>query len=231
METIFKITSYIKPNKKKERFETILEPLQAIIQLALLSFCPIGTKLSISKNILEIHSFNWNQSLIRTYNCDTRDDIFFLFSVIKRYNSFYSYMNKLGSYHNELYNKLIKLSILGIDNLLLTYANTTQQQLLHTLRIYKMLLLKPDAFNDDSNNENTSMFKISDANQPKENIDEIFVKIIKLYSDTHFKLLNNIFNLLDDDKNNYEIYIKAVNTIFIPINENIKKWINENIIF
>ena len=68
METIFKLSSYLHTPKKKERFETTLEPLQALIQLSLLSFCPVGSKLSISNNILVIQSPNWNQSFIRIYN-------------------------------------------------------------------------------------------------------------------------------------------------------------------
>ena len=42
MEVLNTICSVVRTDKKKERFETILEPLQAITQLALLSFCPKG---------------------------------------------------------------------------------------------------------------------------------------------------------------------------------------------
>jgi hypothetical protein len=49
--------STIKSKKKKERFETILEPLQAIIQLSLLSILPIGTKIAIHENILYLQNF------------------------------------------------------------------------------------------------------------------------------------------------------------------------------
>ena len=37
-------------SSKKERLSTILEPLQSMVQLALLSFTPFGTKLSIYEN-------------------------------------------------------------------------------------------------------------------------------------------------------------------------------------
>ena len=39
----------------KERSDMILEPLQVMIQLALLYFCPVGTKVSVSENILHLH--------------------------------------------------------------------------------------------------------------------------------------------------------------------------------
>ena len=41
--------TYFGGNKRKERFDIILDPLQAVIQLACLRFCPIGTKLSIEE--------------------------------------------------------------------------------------------------------------------------------------------------------------------------------------
>ena len=247
--TLFKLSSYL-TSKKKERFEIILEPLQALIQLSLLSYCPPGAKLSISNNLLIIQSSSWNQSFIRSYNSDTKDDIFFLFSVIKRFNKFYSYMNKIPGSHSELFNKMIDLSVKGIDKLLLTYSNTSHQQLLHTLKLYKTLLIKPEAFDveniDDNkkinkNNDKSSDKSIDKTNNTanlcpnlmdnKDNIDEIFINITKVYTENHIKLLNNIFNLLESDQENYEIYIEAINTILNPINFKIKKWINENIIF
>tara|TARA_B110001450_G_scaffold111593_2_gene105371 strand:+ start:107 stop:931 length:825 start_codon:yes stop_codon:yes gene_type:complete len=274
MESLIRLSNYIKPSKSKERFETILEPMQALIQLSLLSYCPVGSKLSISKNLLVIQSSSWNQSIIRSYNSDTRDDIFFLFSVIKRFNKFYSFMVKLNGYHKDFFEKMINLSNKGIDKLLLTYATTDQHQLLHTLRIYKLLLLKPDAFDDESDinlkiseniskndsvskhdsvnkhdganknekaNDNSkqsiigtasmSLFNSQSDLNVKDNIDEIFIKITKVYSHNHYQMLNNIFDILENDRNNYEIYIEGITTIMNPVNEKIKKWINENIIF
>ena len=44
--------------KRKERFEIILEPLQAMIQISFLGFYPIGSKLNIHNNIIEkLNSF------------------------------------------------------------------------------------------------------------------------------------------------------------------------------
>ena len=37
-------------NNVKEQQHMILEPLQVMINLALLNYCPIGTKISISNN-------------------------------------------------------------------------------------------------------------------------------------------------------------------------------------
>ncbi len=45
--TIQLLYKTISGSKKKERFETILEPLQALIQIGFLSYYPVGTKLTI----------------------------------------------------------------------------------------------------------------------------------------------------------------------------------------
>ena len=41
-------------SKKKERSDMIFEPLQVMVQLALLAYCPVGTKVSVSDNILQL---------------------------------------------------------------------------------------------------------------------------------------------------------------------------------
>ena len=83
-------------NKKKERFNIILEPLQAIIQIALLSFAPNDSKLTIYNNILFIQIPNWNQSIIRTYYNDSKNDIFFLFNVFTRFTKFYQHLKTIN---------------------------------------------------------------------------------------------------------------------------------------
>ena len=42
---------------QKERSDMILEPLQVMVQLGLLSFCPIGTKVSVSENLLHLQQY------------------------------------------------------------------------------------------------------------------------------------------------------------------------------
>ena len=40
--------------KKREKLDFILEPLQAMLQLSMLAFCPLGTKLTINDNLLGV---------------------------------------------------------------------------------------------------------------------------------------------------------------------------------
>ena len=143
MDTFLQIYNLFKKDKKKERFDIILEPLQAVTQLALLSFCPKGSKLAISNNLLSIQAPTWGQGLWRSYNHDMKEDLFFLFNAIVRFNRFYIYLKKESDDYCDLFDLLIQLSKRGIDKLLQTYANTEQPALLHTLQLYRILLDKP----------------------------------------------------------------------------------------
>uniref|UniRef100_A0A6C0EZ14 Uncharacterized protein n=1 Tax=viral metagenome TaxID=1070528 RepID=A0A6C0EZ14_9ZZZZ len=134
--------STIKTKKKKERFETILEPLQAILQIGYLSFAPIGTKLTIQNNILKIQIPNYSQPVIRWYNNDTQEDLFYLFNIFYRFKKFYHFLNdsKTNPENKKLYDLLIELAKSGIGNLIRTYSQTDKIHILHTLQMYKNIL-------------------------------------------------------------------------------------------
>jgi len=205
-------------HKKKERFQIILEPLQALFQLSLLSFTPIDTKLNIYNNILYIQIPNWHQSISRTYYNDSKDDLFYLFNVIRRFKSFYiSFKDSHNQIEKDLYNLLVNLACIGIDNLLLTYQNVDKTALLHTLHMYKSMLENSNAhlnFDDDNNR-----------------IDTIFINIKELYTQEEISILYNTLLMTQRDPSNYLNYINGINMMLIPMNEKIRKWINDNIVF
>ena len=246
MEVLTRIYLSLCRDKRKERFETILEPLQAITQLALLSFCPKGSKLSIVNNVLFIQTPTWSQGILRSYNQDQRDDLFFLFSVIRRFNKFYgngqnSRIQNSGAQKadnpfrgmkitypdndnsHELFSMLIELSKSGIDNLIQTYSESDQTTLLHTLRMYRTMLDKPDAFGRDGEEQT--------MDAEKDSIDGIFIQITQLYSPVYIDLLNNIFKLAKATPEHYNIYLSGLNTLMEPINCQLNKWISDHIVF
>ena len=75
--------------KPRERFETILEPLQALLQIGVLAFYPIGSKLAIHNNILTVQAPGYTQHVRRWYNNDKKEDVFYLYNVFSRFNKFY----------------------------------------------------------------------------------------------------------------------------------------------
>jgi hypothetical protein len=153
--TINFIYSTLRSKRKKERFETILEPLQAILQISYLSFAPIGTKLTIHNNILQIQIPNYSQSVIRWYNNDTQEDLFYLFNIFYRFKKFYHFLNSstAPAEHKKLYDILIELAKTGIGNLIRTYSQTDKIHILHTLQMYKAMLES-----DEKGRQNNDLF-------------------------------------------------------------------------
>lgn len=147
--TIQLLYKTISGNKKKERFETILEPLQALIQIALLSYYPIGTKLTIQNNILYIQAPSYGQSVTRWYNNDTQEDLFYLFNIFCRFKKFYI---DVKTEHVQLFTLLIELAKHGISNLIRTYSQTDKTHVLHTLQMYKNML---DSSSSSSSSNNS----------------------------------------------------------------------------
>ena len=133
-------------NNKKENFKIILEPLQAVLQLSLLSISPIGTKLSIQNNLLYIQPPSWKQSIVRSYYMDNKEELYYLFNVIQRFHYFYGYLNDRNDHLSELIPLITKMVEKGIDRLIQTYQSTETHSLLHTLRMYKMIIINPDVF-------------------------------------------------------------------------------------
>lgn len=133
-------------NNKKENFKIILEPLQAVLQLSLLSISPIGTKLSIQNNLLYIQPPSWKQSIVRSYYMDNKEELYYLFNVIQRFHYFYGYLNHRKDHLSELIPLITKMVEKGIDRLIQTYQSTETHSLLHTLQMYKMIIINPDVF-------------------------------------------------------------------------------------
>lgn len=256
--------------KGKERFDIILEPMQAMTQIALISFCPKGSKLSITNNLLVIQTPTWIQGLTRSYNHDRRDDLFFLFNAIVRFNKFYSYMKMKTGEENKLYELILKLSKKGIDSILQTYASSDQPSLLHTLQMYRTMLDRPEIFTqealppektiikDTSSSKDTSSgrdkdkyklnrdksndddetnteIKVSSVeatiNNSSKDIDDVFIKIRLIYSKHEFSIIYNNLLLLEKRPDQYEAYIQGINASMMPINQLIKKWVNDNIVY
>jgi hypothetical protein len=133
--------------KPRERFETILEPLQAILQIGILAFYPIGTKLAIHNNILTIQPPGYTQNVRRWYNNDKKEDVFYLYNVFSRFNKFYkTVLTGAGATgeNTALFALLNELAKTGINNLIRTYNQTDKIHILHTLQMYKGMLDNPE---------------------------------------------------------------------------------------
>ena len=228
MDKYLHLYNFIKGERKKERFDIILEPLQAVTQLALISFCPKGSKLTISNNLLSIQEPTWFQGLLRSYNHDGKEDLFFLFNAIIRFNKFYIFMKRESDEFCDLFDLLIQLSKRGIDKLLQTYSTTEQPALLHTLQLYRVLLDKPNLLTD---HEETEINRRHGLNTTSNNMDDIFINICKIYSSHEYIILYQSLILLEKNTERYDIYLQGINTMLSPSYNKIQKWISDNIVF
>jgi len=200
-------------NKKKERSDMILEPLQVMVQLALLSYSPIGTKVSVADNILHLQFPTMFQGVWRWYNLDGKDDLYYLFHAIRRYYKWYKSQN------NKIFSFILHEAIKGLENLMITYEKSNQTSIIHTLKLYKNVLgmESPDLFKE--NTEETI------------NIDKVFENIKNIYDQ---KLLNVIFDITQlcnevDNVDEKKYMVDGLLSILIPTNEKIRIWIRQNL--
>ena len=149
-------------SSKKERSDMILEPLQVMMQLAILGYCPTGTKISINENTLILQRPSWVQGVLRWYGRDCREDLYYLFHAIRR---FYLWYKKEDSI---IYNYILKRSKHGISKLMETY-NTERSSLTHTLGLYKNIL----------DFDTPDLFKTEESEAI--NMDSVFKNIINIY--------------------------------------------------
>ena len=199
---------------RKERSDMILEPLQVMVQLALLSESPIGTKVSVSDNILQLHPPSYLQGVWRWYNSDGKDDLYYLFHAIRRYYKWYK------SEDNKIYNHILCSAVKGIEKLIITYSAAEQTAITHTLALYKNVLSL----------ESPDLFK--DASDDAINIDTVFKNIKETYDKRLLKVIYNTILMVEDPDTTDDLkpyYISGLLKILSPTNDNIRKWIREKL--
>jgi len=122
--TIATIIQSVSP-RQRERLEFILEPLQAILQIALLSFCPT----------------------VRWFQSDSKEDLFYIFNVFRRFIQNYTHLEQITFADSQnLYKQLIQLAKHGLKKLIQTYNHSNNYTITHTLQIYESMLQHPSVF-------------------------------------------------------------------------------------
>jgi hypothetical protein len=204
-------------HKSKEKNNMIIEPLQGMIQLALLSNCKIGTKLTISENILYLQQPTITQPINRWLHSDKKDDLYFLFPVIKKFLKWFNPNNKKKYISEELYNQIITMSIKGLINLMKTYESTDNISVIQVINMYIELL---------SNKVNISQSLIDD----KQDIDDIFEKITNIYKPHLLNIVYNTLLIIEEDKENVINYIDGLNQMMEKNNKEIQSWIKSKLL-
>ncbi len=196
----------------------ILEPLQSMCQLAILGTKPVGSKLTISNNILSIQEPSVIQPVSRWYNSDKKDDIYFLFQVIKRFIKWYSPDNNKQIISKELYELIIQMAQSGFDKLIQTYTGTDNNSIVQVIHMYKNILQNQNIKDFDNSNE-------------KINIDEVFEKIVTIYDNKILLIMFNLLNLINHEEfpDYISSYTNGFNQIMNKTNDQIQNWIKLNL--
>lgn len=200
-------------SQPKEKIDMILEPLQVLTQLAILSFLPVGTKISINNNILFLQQPTMFQGVVRWYQNDNKDDLFYLFHAIRRYYKWYKNRD------DEVFANILELAINGIEKLIETYNKVGITTITHTLSLYKNILTQ----------ESDELFK--DENEHSISVDDVFKKITSLYDRKMLIVIYSVFQIMggETNQNKINLYVKGLNSILKPTEQNIHKWIIDNL--
>ena len=197
--------------KEKERADLILEPMQVMIQLALLAHSPIGTKISVSNNILSIQPPSMTQGAYRWWNNDNKDDLYYLFHAIRRYYKWYK------SQKDEVYQYILAWAVKGLDKLSETYNKADKNNIRHTLALYRNVLdLKADEIFKDNKEDTVT-------------IDQVFKEIINIYDDRLLYVTHNTLLMMEEELNTEfkQKLLDGLTLILEPMNIKIRKWILE----
>ena len=224
MESLKTLYYMMRADRRKERYEMILEPFQALVQLAMLSFCPVGSRLAISSNLLSIQTPSFTTSITRSYYQDCREDLVYLFSVITRFRLFYGHMEKAGGDSERLYSLLVLLGRQGLEKIIQTYTNTGHGSLIQQLKMYRAMLDRPEA--EWHRHEPDT----SGGGEPRDDIDGVFIHIRELYSTAHMAIVLNALELMQESPGDYISYMSAIDSSMRPVCLRVQKWIHQNII-
>jgi hypothetical protein len=221
MNTLLSVIS-----KPKDKIQMVLEPLQSMIQLAILSMCPVGTKLTIHDNILSLQTPNMIQPFSRWYYADKKDDLYFLYSVIKRFIKWYNpEINGESPLSAELYSLIVTMSMKGLEQLFHTYSTSDSNTVIHVIQMYKNIL--------EFNNDKILMDEyFVDAEKGRVNLDEVFIHIIQIYEDKLLNVLHPLLILLmnEGDQQHQEQLIHGLNLILDKTHHTIKQWIKMKLV-
>ena len=109
--------------------------------------------------------------------------------------------------------------------MLQTYASVNQPSLLHTLQMYRSMLDKPDLFLQ------TPDVTTDDTAATSREIDDVFIQITNIYTQEDLNIMFDVFTLLERQPESYVTYMQGLNCIMTPRNTEIKKWINDKIVY
>ena len=217
------LTSLFFNNEVKK---SVLDPLTCIIRCAILSYKPIGTKISIIENKITFHDPNLLQGTIRWTQGDKREDLHNIYNPLLKATQWYKRDN------GDILN-IFKLAKRGLDKLKKSYDESSI--ISHSLAFYINIL---EMFIEDKqldcylSKENDNKKKVYGMNNETKNIKEEDNKIYKglreLWDDTQISIINNILIQVEKEPKNSTEWLKALDTILSSKEKQVSEIITKN---
>jgi hypothetical protein len=177
----------------------ILDPLSCLCKIGMLAYYNIGTKISITNNIILFQEPNGVQWVKRKYFGDGKNDISTLYNPILKAIEWYILQN------NEDDNKIIvssvkniiKYTIIGFTKLQHTYIDGNVTLAIKFLKNNLKLSLKDNLSINELMDINE--MDINEMNEPEKNVVN-YSKIKDIWNIDKIKLISKQFDLLDKNK-------------------------------
>jgi len=207
-------SNFISNNKIVNLNEYILDPLSVIVKLAILSNKPIGTKLFIFKNIIQIQEPSIFQSIHRYSSNTNKTDLQYLYNPIENACKIYLTEESINKYPNII--ELFKCSQNGLHKLSETYKNCSMIKL--CLNYYNGLII--NYFEKINNNiflEN--LFKKD--NMSAMYTEEILHSFNSIWSPDKITVILNLTSFLLNDRTPHE-NVRTMQTIMDVIDKEVQ---------
>jgi hypothetical protein len=154
----------------------IIDPFTCMVRLAILSFKPRGTKISIIDNMIKYNDPNILQGTIRWSQGDRRDDLHNLYRPITKAIEWYDL-------DNEKIKHIFGLSSKGIEILMSSYLGNSTVR--HSLVYYKSII-----------DENLREEKVTDTKK-EDSFNKIYTELKNLWNKNEINIINDILSEME----------------------------------
>lgn len=215
LTNIIDTSNFISNNKIANPNEYVLDPLSTIIKLAILSNKPIGTKLSISNNIISIQEPGLFQSICRySYNTN-KSELQYLYNPIEIACKSYLTTEYTTQYPNII--QLFQCAQNGINKLSETYKNCNMIRL--CLNYYNGIIT--NYFDKlDQNIFLENLFK-KDSITPLYT-EDILTQLDELWTSDRVQVILNLTSFLLNDKKPYD-NVRTIETIMVGVDQQVQQ--------
>lgn len=186
----------------------IVEPLSAMIRIALLNYRNVGTKISISNNRISYSDPTMLQGTLRWSYGDTRNDLHYLLNPIKKAVQWFPPKDC------EHAKTIFRVAVLGLKRLRETYKRSNEGHLVcHSLDLYISII----------NNSLRGKRKGTGIEDTSEDDNAICKALRHIWLDSQIEIIGKLLLQIEEDRGHTSHYLNAIENILIVIETRVNK--------